>query len=217
MCSSDLLTMFSINDFSMGFENRSHKRAFAVADGGFNLMKDALRGQELSTILSNYTSVPEYVDASYAINGTVPQRDPVFPIDARNIDFRNPPDQVGIVRIPGLLTPVSGVGLGTGYFFARISDNLDGDSDTNLDADYTVYLRVIGVHPGPLAELASHGSYVKNSISIIEAMLKRDFSFDLGSPLSISGPDVDIVFDGASFNIVGDDEHPGISDRKSVV
>ncbi len=205
------LTMFSITNFNIGNENESHQAAFTVADAGYNLMKDALRGQDLTVLLSTYTAVPEYINLTEAINGTIPQRNPLYPLDARNIDFRNPPDPVGVLRIPGLLTPVSGISLGTGYFFARISDNSDGDGDMDADFDNMIYMRVTGVHPGPLAEISSHGGHVKNSVSIIESLLKRDYSFDLGAPLSIAGPDVNATFDGAAFNITGDNDHPGIS------
>ncbi len=205
------LTMFSLKNFSIGNESESHTRAFAVADGGFNLIKDSLRGQDLTVLLGTYNTVPEYIEIDHAASDTAPLRDPIYPVDARNIDYRNPPEPVGYIRIPGLLTPVSGSPMGSGYFFARISDNLDGDNDPEIDSDYTIFLRVTGVHPGPLAEIASHGGTVKNSVTTIEGMLKRDFSFDLGAPLSISGPDVDIVFNGADFDILGDENNPGIS------
>ena len=205
------LTMFSLKNFSIGNESESHTRAFAVADGGFSLMKDSLRGQDLTVLLGTYNTVPEYIEINHAASDTAPLRDPIYPVDARNIDYRNPPEPVGYIRIPGLLTPVSGSPMGSGYFFARISDNLDGDNDPEIDSDHTIFLRVTGVHPGPLAEIASHGGTVKNSVTTIEGMLKRDLSFDLGAPLSISGPDVDITFSGASFNIDGDNDHPGIS------
>lgn len=205
------LTMFSITEYSSGLEHDSHQRGFAIADGGYNMMKGALRGQDLTTVLSTYSNVPGYVDSEAVSGGIPPYRNPVYPIDARNIDFRNPPQPVGTFSVQGLLTPASGTPLGSGHFFARVSDNADGDSDLNFDTDNSVYLRVIGVHPAPLSEIASHGGNVKNSVSVIEALLKRNFNFDLGAPLSLPGPDVDVSFEGAAFNIIGDDEHPGIS------
>jgi hypothetical protein len=205
------LTYFSIAEFTVGNEFESHQRAFAVADGGYSLMKDSLRGRDLTTVLSTYTTVPEYVDLTAAAAGTAPYRNPIYPIDARNIDFRNPPTPVGSINVNGLLTPTGGIPLGSGYFFARISDNSDGDNDFEIDQDYTIFLRVVGVHPGPLAEISSYGGSAKNSVSIVEALMKRDFTFDMGAPLSIAGPDVTPIFEGASFSIAGDEEHPGVS------
>ena len=205
------LTMFTITEYSAAREYQSHQEAFAIADGAYNMVKGSLRGQDLTTLLSTYTNVPEYVDSTATSGGTPHYRNPIYPIDARNIDFRNPPQPVGTIRVPGLLTPASGTLLGTGYFFARVSDNNDGDGDTTFDSDYSVFLRVIGVSPAPLAEITSHGSFAKNAVSVIETMVKRDTSFDMGAPLSIGGPDVDMTFDGAAFNITGDDDHPGIS------
>jgi hypothetical protein len=205
------LTMFSLTEFSSGREYESHLRAFAIADGGYNITKGSLRGQDLTTILTAYTNVPEYVDSEAVSGSTPPYRNPIYPIDARNVDYRNPPQPVGTIRVPGLLTPASGTALGTGYFFARVSDNADGDGDLNFDSDYSVFLRVIGVNPAPLAEITSHGGFVKNAVTVIETMVKRDTSFDLGAPLSIVGPDVNIRIQGTAFSIIGDDEHPGVS------
>ncbi len=205
------LTMFSLTEFSAGREYESHQRAFAIADGGYNLMKGTLQGQDLTTLLTTSTDIPEYINSAAAAGGIPPYRNPVYPLDARNIDYLNPPEPIGTISIPGLLTPPSGAILGPGYFFARISDNDDGDSDDTLDSDYTVYLRVVGVHRAPLSEITSHGGFVKNSVSIIETMVKRDTSFNLGSPLSIAGPDIDIRISGNSFDIAGDEEHPGVS------
>jgi len=42
-------------------------------------------------------------------------------------------------------------------------------------------------------------------------MVKRDTSFNLGAPLSIAGPDVDMRINGTAFDIVGDEDHPGVS------
>ena len=205
------LTMFSITEYSSAREYQSHQEAFSIADGAYNMVKGSLRGQDLTTLLSTYTNVPEYVDSTATSGGTPHYRNPIYTIDARNIDFRNPPQPVGTIRVPGLLTPASGTLLGTGYFFARVSDNNDGDGDTAFDSDHSVFLRVIGVSPAPLSEVSSHGSFVKNAVSVIETMVKRDTSFDIGAPLSIPGPDVDIRIQGTAFSIIGDDEHPGVS------
>ena len=205
------LTMFSLTEFSAAREFESHQQAFAVADGGFNLTKGVLRGQDLTTLLSTTTSVPEYVDSRAAAGGIPPYRNPIYPVDARNIDFQNPPQPLGTISVPGMLTPASGTPLGTGYFFARVSDNDDGDNDLTTDLDYTVFLRVVGVHPAPLSEIASHGGNVKNSVSILETAVKRDSSLNLGAPLSIAGDDVDIRIQGVAFSITGDEYHPGVS------
>lgn len=205
------LTMFSITEYTAAREYESHQQAFAIADGAYNMVKGSLRGQDLTTLLSTYTNVPEYIDSTATSGGVPHYRNPIYPIDARNIDFQNPPQPVGTIRVPGMLTPASGTLLGTGYFFARVSDNTDGDGDTAFDSDYSVFLRVIGVSPAPMAEITSHGGFAKNAVSVIETMVKRDTSFNLGAPLSIPGPDVNIRIQGTAFSITGDDEHPGVS------
>ena len=205
------LTMFSLTEYSAAREYESHQMAFSIADGGLNTVKGVLRGQDLTTILNTNTSVPVYVNSAVGSTGGIPYRNPIHPIDARNINFQNPPQPNGSISVPGLLTPAGGTSLGTGFFFARVSDNDDGDGDPAFDSDSSVFLRVIGVHPAPLAEIGSHGGFVKNAVSIIETSIRRNSSFEMGSPLSLLGPDVDVRFNGNAFNITGDDTHPGIS------
>lgn len=205
------LTMFSLTEFSSGREYESNIRAFAIADGGFNLTKASLAEQDLTDLLETDTAVPEYVNSEAASSGKAPYRNPIYPLDARNIDYFDPPSPLGYINVPGMLTPPSGTPLGSGHFFARISDNDDGDDDDTFDSDFTVFLRVVGVHPAPIGEMYAHGGYARNSVSIIEGMVKRDTSFDLGSPLSLAGPDINVRMNGNSFDIVGDENHPGVS------
>jgi len=150
------LTMFSITNYSTGRETESHLQAFVIADGGYNMMKGSLRGQDLTTLLSANTNLPVYIESETGSVIIQLYRNPIFPIDARNIDFQNPPQPVRTISVPGIMTPVSGTPLGAGYFFARVSDNNDGDGDTTFDSDYSVFLRVIGIHPAPVSDIGSH-------------------------------------------------------------
>jgi hypothetical protein len=209
------LTSSSMSESSMGREFENHERALAVAEAGLNQSKAALRGKDLSALLAQATQVPQYVSYPEPAPGSFAFRNPLAPIEARNIDFESPPGSVGTRNVAGLLTPATGTAVGSGIYFARLTDNGDeaplgmGD-DPYADLDNTVYLRVVGIVRGGISEVVSYDSAVKSSIAVIEATLRRDTSFDLSSSLEMVGPDVVARFGGSSWEIDGYD-HSGMT------
>ncbi len=84
----------------------------------------------------------------------------------------------------------------------------DGSGEEENEMTYYV-IRVIGVYP--IVPSATGPSATRNAIAVVEAFVWRDASFNLGSPVAILGPDTNATFDGNSFDVAGDDTHPGIS------
>jgi hypothetical protein len=212
------LTLSSLNEFAMSNEFENHERALALADAGFTIAKDALRGQDLTTVLNQTASVPKYIAYTEPLPGSFGYRNPLFPLEARAIDFQTPPSRVGTRTDRGFLTPATGTLLGTGRYFAKVSDNRDeepmgGSDDPNTDQDATVFLRVVGVHRNIPSETVSYGGTVKNSVAIVEGMLRRDMTFNVNSPFTVYGPDTTAGFDGNSFVINGYD-HSGLNDQQ---
>ncbi|MFQ5739818.1 MAG: hypothetical protein ACE5JX_12465 [Acidobacteriota bacterium] len=209
------LTVSSLAEFSMSNEFEAHEKAIVAAEAGFNLEKYALRGQDLTTVLSASTEVPEYGTYPEPEPGTSTGRNPMDPNEARNTDFDSS-SPVAMRTAYGWLTPPEGVVLGTKRYFASLSDNRDETplgmpEDSQTDIDSNVYMRVIGLHPEPDAEGIARGAGRRNSVAIVEGLLRRDRSFDLTSPLVVEGPDVDATFDGSAFDLVGDAEHAAVS------
>ncbi|MDA2934824.1 pilus assembly PilX N-terminal domain-containing protein [Acidobacteria bacterium AH-259-D05] len=211
------MTFTSMTDFSMGNELENKKRALTIAEAGFNTLKESLRGNDLSTYLAATTVVPKYINYSEPTPGTDAftyfSRNPLAPLEAMNVDFDNLPTQIGTRNVNGLLTPAGGTTLGTGgRYWAKLTDNDDGDSDLTVDADGKVYLRVMGIQKIGGGQVSTYGGTSKNSLAILEATLKRDTTFDLSAPFTFYGPDIapasgSGLFDGAAFTIDGYD-HP---------
>ena len=133
-----------------------------------------------------------------------------------NVDFENLPTQIGTRTVNGLLTPAGGVALGTGgRYWAKTTDNDDGDSDLLADTDKTVYLKVVGIQKNPGGQVSSYGGNVQNSIAIIEATLKRDRAFALNGAFTFIGSDIlpmagANILEGAAYDIDGYD-HPAMT------
>lgn len=206
------LAVSSITHYTVSTEFENHKRALMVADSAFEMVRNGLRGSDLSTLLASTTAVPYYTQLSASL--TDAYRNPLLPLEARAINFASPPAGAGTRTVKGFLTLPQGAELGTGRYFARLSDNegfATEDGNPEVDADDIIYLRVMGIQPGPPSEMMSYDSTIKNSVAVIEGLLKRDLSFNMGAPLTFVGPDINSSFDGNSFDVVGDENHPGIS------
>jgi hypothetical protein len=209
------LTFMSLKEAATSTEFENHEKALMIADGGLHRLKSALRGDDLSALLSTSSTVGSYSTGTvtgYAV------RMPILAIDARNVDFENPPTG-GARTVTGLLTPPTGdlisVGDVRGRFFGKVTDNQDeaplGLADDPLvDQDGKVYVRVVGIYRGTGGEVNSYGSSAKNSVAVLEALLERDMSFNLQSPLSFYGHNANINFAGNSFTIDGYD-HRGMT------
>ncbi|MDA2934828.1 hypothetical protein MYX82_10870, partial [Acidobacteria bacterium AH-259-D05] len=145
------MTFDSMTDVTISNEMENRRLAFANADTGYNAYKNVLRGLDLSTSLKTPTTVSQYI--TYP-SGYVPtdatassyfSRNPLYPLEAMNVDFENPPTQIGTRTVFGLLTPAAGVDLGGGgRYWVKITDNNDGDgidedlaTDTDGDSDPT--------------------------------------------------------------------------------
>ena len=120
-----------------------------------------------------------------------------------HIDYASPPAPIGTRTINGLLTAPDGVPMGTGRYFARVTDNDDGDGDPLVDTDSVVILRVMGVHRGSAAEGSVYGTNTQNAIAIIETTLRRDTTLNFDEAFTIYGPNVDITYNGNSFDLDG--------------
>ncbi|MDA2930502.1 hypothetical protein MYX84_11245 [Acidobacteria bacterium AH-259-O06] len=190
-----------------------------IAEAGVNLLKDTFRGSDISTILAPTTAVPRYINYPEPTPGTDAStyfsRNPLAPLEAMNVDFENLPQQIGTRTVNGFLTPAEGVPFGTGgRYWAKTTDNEDGDSDMTADTDKKIYLRVLGIQRNSGGQVSIYGGNVKNSIAIIEATFKRDRTFEMDTGFTIYGPDVvqsgSGIFGGDSFDMDGYD-HAGWS------
>ncbi|RPJ59874.1 MAG: hypothetical protein EHM23_12595, partial [Acidobacteria bacterium] len=198
------LTLSSMKEFQISNEFESHERALQIAEAGFNLARQDLRGNQLDQLLMQPGTVRVFKPDQTAPNWA--RRNPISPIDARNIDFEHMTSTGGsAISVTGLLTPTLGTVLEGGRYFARITDNPEADNDPTRDEDGTIYLRVIGIAQGLPGEVTSSGSNRKNAVAIIEGVLHRDTSFDMTAPMSFLGPRINAEFGGQPFLIDGYD------------
>jgi hypothetical protein len=133
-----------------------------------------------------------------------------------NVDFENLPSSIGTRNATGFLTPAGGVSLGSGArYFAKITDNDDGDSDLTTDVDGIILLRTMGVQRLGAGQMSTYGGTVKNSVSIIETMIEREKTFDFNAGLTLYGPCAQPAQGGSllvgdSFEVDGHD-HPDMT------
>ena len=207
----------SMTEFSMSHELENQKKAQVNAEAGYSLQKNALRMQDLTALLQSTTPVPRYMNYPVPTPGTTAdeyfQRNPIAPMEAMNIDFENPPSRMATLTVNGFLTPGEGVSLpGGGRYWAKISDNDDGDGDLTTDSDGIVYLRALGIQRIGAGQISTFGGTVKNSVDIVEGVLKRDKTLEFEGPFTVYGSDAvpssgTNLFAGNSFDIHGFD-HP---------
>ena len=213
--SSNILT-----DFSMSNDLESQKRALQTADSGNSVLKTSLLGLDLSATLQATTVVPRYINYPEPTPGTDAdnyfQRNPLAPLEAMNVDFENLPSPIGTRNATGFLTPAGGVSLGSGArYFAKITDNDDGDGDLTTDVDGIVLLRTLAVQRLGAGQMSTYGGTVKNSVSILETMIEREKTFDFNAGLTLYGPCAQpaqggSLFSGNSFEVDGYD-HPDMT------
>lgn len=209
------MTFNATGDYMLSSEFENHERALLVADGGFDMARNQLRGTDLTELLRRVTEVPVYHDFGVAEPGTYAYRNPLHPNEARHANFHTLTPS-GSRMAKGFLTPGVGAMIGTGRYFAKVTDNRDeeaaglGVDDPETDIDETVYVRVMGVHPNNPFDLPSYDGRVKNSVAIIEGLLRRDLSFNMGAPFTVYGPNLSSTFEGNSFTIDGYD-HSGMT------
>lgn len=212
------LTTNSITEYQGSTEFEAHQKALLIADAGLSLVKEDLRGQILSDLLSTPTQVPKYLSYDNPEAGSLAARNPIPPFEARNINFDDPPATQDSRTVYALLTDPSGdtiTDTSQGRYFASLTDNSDEAlyglvDDPLLDVDFSVFVRVVGIYPVGGGQGSAIGSARKNAVAVLEAELRRDMSFDLSSPLTLQGPDVNANFSGNSFDVTGDEDHPAI-------
>ncbi len=200
------MTFSSLTDFSMSNEYEAREKALLIADAGFNLTQAIFRGNGLTALLSDTTEVDQYLNFPVPTGATALRyfnRNPLSPVEAIQIDYASPPAAIGTRTVTGLMTPPQGVLIGTGRYFARLSDNDDGDGDLLSDTDSVVILRVMGVHRGSAAEGRVYGTTTQNAVAIIETTLRRDTTFNFDQSFTVYGPDVDITYNGNTFDLDG--------------
>jgi len=191
------LTVSSMTDFSISHELQNKKMALLTADAGLAAVKDQLKGVSLDTLLAATTVVPKYINYSEPGTGTDAEtyfnRNPIAPMEAMNVDFDNPPTQISTRSVAGLLTSASGETLPDGgRYWAKLTDNDDGDSDLTTDQDGKFYLRVLAIRSLGAGQISTYGGTVKNTVAILEAKIGKDSTFDLEAALTVLGPDIDI-------------------------
>jgi len=200
------LTFSSMTEFRTSTEFEAREQSLMVADAGFNLTQGIFRGNSLTSLLASATDVNRYLNFPVPTGTTELSyfnRNPLSPIEAMHIDYTSPPAAIGTRTINGLLTAPGGVLVGAGRYFARVTDNDDGDGDPLVDTDNVVILRVMGVHRGSSAEDTVYGTNTQNAIAIIETTLRRDSTFDFDQAFTIYGPNVDITYNGNTFDLDG--------------
>ena len=200
------LTFSSMTEFRTSTEFEAREQSLMVADAGFNLTQGIFRGNSLTGLLASATDVNRYLNFPVPTGTTELSyfnRNPLSPIEAMHIDYTSPPAAIGTRTINGLLTAPGGVSVGAGRYFARVTDNDDGDGDPLVDTDNVVILRVMGVHRGSATEGAVYGTNIQNAIAIIETTLRRDSTFDFDQAFTIYGPNVDITYNGNTFDLDG--------------
>ena len=200
------LTFSSMTEFRTSTEFEAREKSLMVADAGFNLTQGLFRGNSLTSLLASATDVNRYLNFPVPTGTTELSyfnRNPLSPVEAMHIDYASPPAAIGTRTINGLLTAPAGVPVGTGRYFARLTDNDDGDGDPLVDTDDVVILRVMGVHRGSSAEGAVYGTKTQNAIAIIETTLRRDSTFDFDQAFTVYGPNVDITYNGNTFDLDG--------------
>ena len=200
------LTFSSMTEFRTSTDFEAREKALLIADGGFNLTQAIFRGNNLTTLLATITDVNQYLNFPVPTGATELgyfNRNPLSPVEAMHIDYASPPAPIGTRTINGLLTPPNGVIMGTGRYFARVTDNDDGDGDPLVDSDSVVILRVMGVHRGSAAEGSVYGTNIQNAIATIETTLRRDTTLNFDEAFTIYGPNVDITYNGNSFDLDG--------------
>ena len=196
------LSLSSLRENQISFEFENHEKALLVADAGFNATKGVFKGKTLDELLARSTQVPSYIPDSNP--RPFDYRNPINLREARNVNF-DAPSSVGNRTDHGWLTAPQGEAIGSGLYFAKLSDNED-DGDPYKDSDGTVCLRIVGVHRGSgLSETSTYGTTRKNAVAVVEAMLKRDTTFDLQAPLTIPASDTVNPFGGAKFKVDGYD------------
>ena len=200
------LTFSSMTEFRTSTEFEAREQSLMVADAGFNLTQSIFRGNSLTSLLASATDVNQYLNFPVPTGTTELSyfnRNPLSPIEAMHVDYTSPPAAIGTRTINGLLTAPGGVSVGTGRYFARVTDNDDGDGDPLVDTDNVVILRVMGVNRGSSAEGAVYGTNTQNAIAIIETTLKRDSTFNFDQAFTIYGPNVAITYNGNTFDMDG--------------
>ncbi len=210
------LTSSSLDEYRQSVNFESHEQALVIADSGLWMSKHGLTGGTVDAMMAAPAVMPKYAAYTDPAAGSHADRNPIHPLEARNVDFLFPPAAVGSRNVTGMLTPASGTAVGAGRYFVKLSDNLDEGggqpNDPLVDSDGKYLLRSIGIHRGAHDEEVSRGSSLKNSISIVEGMVKKDATFELPAPITIAGPNCRPNVDGNSFEFDGYD-HSGMSSQ----
>ncbi len=210
------LASSTMNEFKRSVDFEAHEQALMAADSGFTTSRLKLTQLDWDLALAFPTTVNRYASYTMPAPGSFAARNPIQLMDARNVDFGDlPATPSGTAVVTGLLTPALGNPMGTGRYFAKITDNQDeaplGLPDNPLvDQDHQLILRTVGLHRGAHAQQTTHGTTVKNAVSVIEGLLKLDTSFLLGAPWVVAGPDCLPRLDGNAFDIDGYD-HSGMT------
>lgn len=198
------ITLVSTADVTAGEDMIAHQQALFIAESGLSEMQRSLRGRDITELLNTTGSLPVFLGT-----GPASDRDPVDLLDARSIDYTNPPAPRQTLVVNGLMTPGLGVAFQGGRYFARISDNDDGDGDLLTDSDSKFYIRVVGIHPCLPQETVVAGARLRNAVAVVEALFHRDLSLIVSAPFMVGGPWAEPArnrfFDGNSFNLDGYD------------
>ncbi|HEY2931153.1 MAG TPA: pilus assembly PilX N-terminal domain-containing protein [Acidobacteriota bacterium] len=216
------MTFQASTDYNISNNFITAQQALAIADGGINAGKAYLKGKDFSDVLARTSDVPAYTSEAQPIEGTLAARNPITRLTARTAKF----DSYSTVQSPtalpvlggatqvlsgskwvvkGIIGQPGGTPLGDGLFFAKLTDNNDevGVQNYSVDIDHKVFLRSIGVHRVFQSDKASAAGKTQASVAVIEALFKRDMSFNIKSPFALEGENAGATFSGDSFTIDG--------------
>ncbi|HEY2931152.1 MAG TPA: pilus assembly PilX N-terminal domain-containing protein [Acidobacteriota bacterium] len=216
------LAFQSSTEYNISNNFITSQQALAIADGGIAVGKSYLRGKDFNTVLAKTTDVPAFASDAQSEEGTFAGRNPIGRLTARSFKFDAYSSTQTATALPALSLVTSAISgskwtvrgyigqpggnaLGDGLYFLKLSDNKDEAAiqDYTHDIDNKVYMRSVGVHRVDKSDKANGSGRTQASVAVIEALFKRDQSFNIQSPFAVQGPSVNARFDGNSFDIDG--------------
>ncbi|HYK88542.1 MAG TPA: PilX N-terminal domain-containing pilus assembly protein [Acidobacteriota bacterium] len=202
----------------------SHIQAKYAAQAGLNHARALLRGLDFDGLLRGPDGV--YDGSALAQARSFGFRNPVSWSMARSLNILNPAADLagsaddGVIGASVVLIPKEGIALTapnpqgpgtltTGRYFVKVSDNngeaseLAGDPADNpfVDGDGTVIVRSMGI--GQTIHEAAGVAVRRNSVVVFEARFRHRSTFNLISPLTVAGNNVNATFDESTFRISG--------------
>ncbi len=235
------LVFSSVTELRISDNYEAELQAHSAARAGINHAREALRGLDFDDQLRGPSGTYDGSPALLAQARTFAFRNPIDWAMAGSMDVLDPlggpgvpPDQ-GVVNTgaagntPGNeIIPLSGVAFTVpdtrnggitvaARYFVKVSDNngepseLAGDPADNpfFDGDGTVLVRSVGV--ARTIQEATGAGVLRNSLAVYEARLHRSRVFNLDSPVTLVGNQLDALFNGTGNSVTGGAGNAGLS------